>query len=142
MNAYRRRKLERAGVVVSHRMAANGLAVTCGCTIAWVSLARRYVAYATAACGAGLFVAGDGRARQTGKLERYFGCRFAQTPAQQRGVATFFVSRIVSGERRVSARRSYQPDDPDCGWHDRQRARQDGQPMEDSLQCQTAEFGV
>ena len=45
-------------------------------------------------------------------------------------------------ERRVSSRRSYQPDDPDCGWHDRQRARQDGQPMEDSLQCQTAEFGV
>src|SRR5215467_10482453 len=82
------------------------------------------------------------RSRQAGKLERYFGCRFAQTPAQQRGVATFFVCRIVSGERRVSARRSYQPDDPDCGWHDRQRARQDGQPMEDSLQCQTAEFGV
>src|SRR6516162_6459371 len=43
-------------------------------------------------------------------------------------------------ERRVSSRRSYQPDDPDCGWHDRQRARQDGQPMEDSVQHQTAEF--
>ena len=25
----------------------------------------------------------------------------------------------------VPARRSYQSDDPDCGWHDRQRARQD-----------------
>ena len=29
-----------------------------------------------------------------------------------------------------------------CGWHDRQRARKDGEPMEDSVQHQTAEFGV
>ena len=36
----------------------------------------------------------------------------------------------------------YQSDDPDCGWHDRQRARQDGEPMEDSVQHQTAEFSV
>jgi len=37
---------------------------------------------------------------------------------------------------------NYQSDDPDCGWHDRQRARQDGEPMEDSIQHQTAEFGM
>jgi len=64
------------------------------------------------------------------------------TPAQQRGGATFVVDRIASGKRRVPARRSYQPDDPDCGWHDRQRARQDEEPMEDSVQHQTAESGV
>ena len=33
-------------------------------------------------------------------------------------------------------------DNPDCGWHDRQRARQDREPMEDSVQHQTAEFGM
>lgn len=31
---------------------------------------------------------------------------------------------------------------PDCRWHDRQRARQDGEPMEDPIQHRTAEFGV
>ena len=58
------------------------------------------------------------------------------------GGATFVVDRIASGKRRVPARRSYPQDDPDCGWHDRQRARQDEEPMEDSVQHQTAEFGV
>src|SRR6266851_10468759 len=67
---------------------------------------------------------------------------FAQTPAQQRGVAAFVVYRIASGKHRVQAGRSCQSDDPDCGWHDRQRAWQDGEPMEDSVQHQTAEFGV
>src|SRR6266550_3237654 len=63
------------------------------------------------------------------KLDRHFGCCLAQAPAQQRGVVAFVVYRIASGKRRVPARRSYQSDDPDCGWHDRQRARQDGKPM-------------
>jgi len=39
VNAYRRRKLEGARVVVSRRMAANGKAVGCGRAIAWVSIA-------------------------------------------------------------------------------------------------------
>jgi hypothetical protein len=39
-------------------------------------------------------------------------------------------------------RRAFQSYDPDCGWHDRQRTRQDREPMEDSVQHQTAEFGV
>ena len=58
------------------------------------------------------------------------------------GVVTFVVYRIASGKHRVSARRRCQSDDPDCGWHDRQRARKDGEPMEDSVQHQAAEFGV
>ena len=40
VNAYRRRKLEGARVVVSRRMAANGMAVGCGRAIAWVSIVR------------------------------------------------------------------------------------------------------
>ena len=39
VNAYRRRKLEGARVVVSHRVAANGVAVRCGRAIASVSIA-------------------------------------------------------------------------------------------------------
>jgi hypothetical protein len=53
-----------------------------------------------------------------------------------------FVCRIASGKPRVPTRRSYQSDDPDCGWHDRQRARQDREPMADSVQHQIAGFGV
>src|ERR1017187_1392246 len=92
--------------------------------------------------GVGLLFAGDGCAREAGELDRHFGCRLAQTPAQQRGVATFVVIEIASGKRRIPVRRQYQSGDPDCGWHDRQRARQDGEQMEDSVQHQTAEFGV
>jgi hypothetical protein len=39
VNAYRRRKLESAHVVVSRRMTANGTAVGCGRAIAWGSIA-------------------------------------------------------------------------------------------------------
>lgn len=52
----------------------------------------------------------------------------------------FFVYRIASGKRRVPARRRFQSDDPDCGSHDRRRPRQDGNPMEDAVQHQSAEF--
>lgn len=52
----------------------------------------------------------------------------------------FFVYRIASGKRRVPARRRFQSDDPDCGWHDRRRPRQGGNPMEDAVQHQSAEF--
>src|SRR6266850_56108 len=38
--------------------------------------------------------------------------------------------------------KKYRSDDPDYRWHDRQRAGQDREPMEDSVQHQTAEFGV
>ncbi len=58
VNAYRRRKLEGARVVVSRRMAANGRAVGCGRAIAWVSIARGAVTDANAACRAGLLPAG------------------------------------------------------------------------------------
>ena len=56
-----------------------------------------------------------------------------QTPAQQRGVAASPVCRTTSGKRRLPAPRRYQSDGPDCGWDDRQRARQDGEPVEDSV---------
>lgn len=56
-------------------MAANGMAVRCGQAIARVPIAKRSVASAHAACGAGLLVTGDGRARQAGELHRHFGCR-------------------------------------------------------------------
>src|ERR1039458_2705278 len=59
-----------------------------------------------------------------------------------RGEAGLVVYRIASGKRPIPARRSYHSRDPDCGWHDRQRARQDGEPMEDSVQHQTAAFGL
>ena len=49
---------------------------------------------------------------------------------------------LLREKRRIPARRSYRSRDPDCGWHDCQRARQDGESMEDSVQHQTAEFGV
>ena len=39
VDAYPRRKLEGAHIVVSRRMAANGVAVRCGRAIAWVSIA-------------------------------------------------------------------------------------------------------
>jgi hypothetical protein len=82
VNAYGRRKLEGPRVVVSHRMAANGLAIGRSRAIARVSNARRAVASANAVwCGAGLLVAGDGYACQAGELGRYFGCRLAQATA-------------------------------------------------------------
>ncbi len=95
VNAYRRRKLEGARVVLPAGMAANGVAVGSCQAIAWVSIARRAVTYANAAYGAGLLIAGDGCARQAGELGRHFGCRFAQTPSQQRGVAAFVVYRML-----------------------------------------------
>src|SRR5713226_6996498 len=58
----------------------------------------------------------------------------AQTPAQKRGVVAFVVYRIASGKRRIPVRRHAQSCDPYCGWHYRQRARQDREPMEDSVQ--------
>jgi hypothetical protein len=61
--------------------------------------------------------------------------------AQQRGVAAFVAYRVASGRLRTASK-SYQSEDPDCGWHDRQRARQDGEPMKDSVQRQITEFGV
>jgi len=60
VNVYRRRKLEGIGVVVSCRMAANGVEIGCGRAIAQASITRSAAAYANAACGAGLLVAGDG----------------------------------------------------------------------------------
>ena len=51
------------------------------------------------------------------------------------------VYRIASGKRRIPARRSCKPGDPDCGTILRD-AKQDGEPMGDSVQHQTAEFGV
>jgi hypothetical protein len=58
VNAYGRRKLEGVRVVVSLRMAANGMAVGGGRAIAWVYIARGAVADANAECRAGLLPAG------------------------------------------------------------------------------------
>jgi hypothetical protein len=49
------------------------------------------------------------------------------------------VYRLAPGKRCVPARRSDQYADPNCGWHDRQRTRQDGKPVADSIQPETAE---
>jgi hypothetical protein len=74
--------------------------------------------------------------------DQHFGCRRAQTLAQPRRVARFVVYRVASGKRRLPARKRYQSDGPDCGPHDRQRARANREPMEDSVQRQSAESGV
>ena len=53
VNAYRRRKLEGAGIIVSCGLATNGVALGCGPAIAWICNAWRAVAYADAAMARG-----------------------------------------------------------------------------------------
>ena len=142
VDAYSRGKLEGAYVVLSHRMAAYG----------WQSGAverlRGFPSPDVLLRMLMLHVVRGYSLRETvvrAKLANWADISdvaLFKRLAQQRGVATLFVCRIASGKRRVPARRRYQPDDPDCGWHDRQRAGQDGEPMEDSVQHQTAEFGM
>lgn len=63
MSAYGRKELEDTQITASRRMAANGVAVGCGLSIARVPIAGRALACADAACGARLLVARNSCAR-------------------------------------------------------------------------------
>ena len=98
MNPYGRRELKGARVLVSSRMAANGVAVRCGRAIAWKLLSPDVLLQMLMLpVVRGYSLCKTVVPAKAGELDQHFRCRIAQTPAQERGGSGESLNRLPVG---------------------------------------------